>query len=427
MHQIDYRYLRPRKADALRKLHEISLQERTSLSVWHGENATILPLKKLAGDTMLFGRGGVVDSQGNYVSLSAHKQRVVGDYVFEDPQYRDEKVVYCGYLINHWGHFLVESVARLWYVLENESSIDKFIFILEADTDREVKGNFREFLELLKIWDKVEFVRTPTVYREVVVPELAFLMREYYSPKFVAVFDAVAEHVVPDPSWNIYSRIFFSRGQWAQNQRLEFGFESVDDFFRRNGYEILYPEKVRLSEFIHYIRNAEVIATVSGSLPHNMLFAGNGQSLQIIERYVINNFYQANINVMRQLQAVYIDANMPVYSVSMAGPFIIGYNDHMQRFAVDHGYVPPAEKYTTQAFFRSCFVKYMRLYEDMYQYQWFMEGDHMESVDYIYEAYQAGLGYFGDYLTKKRPFLWHHYFEVHYWKQFIKRILRIIR
>lgn len=427
MHHIDYRYLRPRKADALKRLHETSLQERTELSVWRGQNATVLPLRKLEGDALLFGCGGVVDSQGNYVELSGHQYRVWGDYAFENPEYRDEKVAFCGYLVNHWGHFLVESVARLWYVLEKDESIDKFVFFLEADTDREVAGNFREFLRLLNIWEKVEFVRTPTTYREVVVPELAFLMRDYYSPRFVDVYDAVANNITVDPGWKRYSKIFFSRGQWAQNRTFEFGFESVDDFFRRNGYEILYPEKIPLPEFIYYMRNAEVVATVSGSLPHNMLFAGNGQSLQIIERYVINNFYQANINVMRQLQVVYIDANMPVYSTSMAGPFIVGYNDNMERFAADHGYVPPSEKYTTPAFFRSCFVKYMRLYEDMYQYQWFMEGDHMESVDYIYEAYQAGLGYFGDYLTKKRPFLWHHYFEVHYWKQFIKRILRINR
>ena len=29
-----------------------------------------------------------------------------------------------------------------------------------------------------------------------------------------------------------------------------------------------------------------------------------------------------------------------------------------------------------------------------------------------------------EYLNGSRPFLWHHYFEVHYWKQFVKRILK---
>ena len=33
--------------------------------------------------------------------------------------------------------------------------------------------------------------------------------------------------------------------------------------------------------------------------------------------------------------------------------------------------------------------------------------------------------FFGDYLDGKRPFRWHHYFELHYFKQFVKRILGV--
>lgn len=425
MYNIDYRYLRPKKADALRKWHETSFPKRTSLTVWRGQDASILPLRKVAGDSVLFGRGGVVDSYGNYVSLSGIEHRIWGGYAFTCPQYRDEKVVFCGYLINHWGHFLVEAVARLWYALENDQSVDKFVFFLEEDSDREIAGNFQAFLKLLNIWEKIEFVRTPTTYREVIVPELAFLIREYFSPQFIAVFDAVANNIEVNPNWKQHQRIYFSRSQLAQNRWFEFGFEALDDFFRRNGYTILYPEKIPLSEFIYYIRNAEIVATVSGSLPHNMLFARNGQTLQIIERGVINNDYQVHVNTMRHLQTVYIDANIPVYSVSMAGPFVMGYNDNMERFAADHGYSPPAAKYTTKSYLRGCFAKYMRTYDDMYQYQWFMDGDHIAFADYIYEAYQAGFLYFGDYLSRKRPFFWHHYFELHYWKQFIKRLLKI--
>ena len=48
-----------------------------------------------------------------------------------------------------------------------------------------------------------------------------------------------------------------------------------------------------------------------------------------------------------------------------------------------------------------------------------------EFADTMIEAYQAGHAYFGDYLDGKRPFLWHHYFELHYFKQFVKRLLKM--
>ena len=218
MHNIDYRYLRPLKAESLRKWYEEPFAERTALSVWRGQNAAILPLKKFEGEVCLFGRGGVVDAQGDYVSLSGIEYRIWGGYSFDAAEYHDEKVVFCGYLINHWGHFLVEAVARLWYALENDPSVDKYVFFLEENAEREVTGNFREFLKLLNIWDKVEFVRRPTTYREVIVPELAFLIGKYYSPRFLAVFDAVAEHIAEKPEWKRYDKVYFSRGQLAKNR-----------------------------------------------------------------------------------------------------------------------------------------------------------------------------------------------------------------
>lgn len=427
MPSIDYRYLRPKKAAALKNWYEESFEKREELAVWRGENATILPLRKIQEDGFLFGRGGVVDADGQYVALSGIERRVQYAYPFENAAYQDKKVVYCGYFVNHWGHFLVEAVTRLWYFLENDASVDKYVFFLDENEERQVRGNYKEFFTLLKIWDKLEFINKPTTYREVIVPERAFQCRAYYSPKFLQIYDTIADNVVPDPSWKVLDKIYYSRSQLQKGAGFEFGFDSLDDFYEKNGYTILYPEKVPLSQMIFYIRNSKVVATLSGSLPHNMLFANNGQRLEIVERCVLNNDFQVNVNRMRQLQATYIDANIPVYTVDMCGPFIMGYTDCMERFAQDNQLLPPEEKYRTERYYKDCFVKYMKSYQDMYRYHWYMDGWYAEFADYLYEAYEAGRVYFADYLDGKKPFLWHHYFEFHYWKQFVKRFLKIQR
>lgn len=427
MHSIDYRYLRPKKAAALETWYEEPFEERQTLSTWQGKNATILPLQKLEGDNLLFGRGGVVDENGEYVPLSAIPSRVENAYPFENAGYQDQKVVYCGYLVHHWGHFLVEAVARLWYCLEADPTIDKYVFFLKKGESREIRGNYKEFLKLLNIWDKLEFISEPTTYREVIVPELAFRCRSYYSPKFLDIFNTIANNVVADPSWKPLDKIYYSRSQLQKGSGFEFGFEVLDDFFKKNGYTILFPEKVPLSQMIFYIRNSKVVATLSGSLPHNMLFAANGQKLEIIERCVLNNDFQVNVNRMRELQVTYIDANIPVYTVDMCGPFIMGYNDCMQHFASDRHFKDPDPKYCTEKHYRNCFVKYMKSYQDMYRYHWYMDNWYAPFADYLYEAYEAGRVYFADYLDGRKPFLWHHYFEFHYWKQFVKRILKIQR
>ena len=425
MYNLDLRYLRPKKAAALKRWHDGELEVRNNLEVWQGKNATILPLRK--DSRVQFGLGGVMDAEGNYVELSGIPERIQFGYAVQNAEYRDEKVVYCGYMINHWGHFLIEAVCRLWYFLEKDETIDKYIFFLEENEEREIRGNYREFLQLLGIWDKLEFINKPVTFREVLVPELALKTHTYYSPKFREMFDVVAENVVVDPSWQPLEKIYYSRSQFAKGIPFEFGYEVLDDFFARNGYTILYPEKVPLSQMIFYIRNSKVVASLSGSLPHNMFFGRNGQKIEIIERCTINDDNQVDVNRIRQLQVVPVDANIPIYTINFVGPFIMGYTPELQRFAEDNGYCPPDAKYLTKKYMKKCFVHYMKAYKDLYRYNWYIVDWYAPFADYLIEAYEAGHAFFGEYLDGKRPFLWHHYFELHYFKQFVKRLLKIQR
>ena len=421
MLSIDYRYLRPKKAEALKAWYDAPVEVRENPEIWQGSNATILPLRR--DDQLLFGRGGVVDSDGNYVDLSAIPGRVQYAYPFENAEYRDETVVYCGYLVNHWGHFLIEGVTRLWYFLKNDRRVDKYVFFLDEHEEREIKGNYREFLELLKIWDRLEIINRPTTYREVIVPELGIHMRAAYTPKLVKVFDAAADSVIPDPSWETPEKIYFSRSQFQKGLPFESGYDTLDNFFAKNGYTILYPEKVPLSRMIHYIRNSKVVASLSGSLPHNMLFANQGQRVEIVERLVISDDNQTDVNRMRQLQVTYIDASIPIYPVDFVGPLIMGYTDCLKRFAEDKGYAPPDGQYLTEKHDRRCFVKYMKAYVDLYNCNWFMADWYAPFAESLYEGFRAGQAHFGAYLNRKKPYRWYHYFEFHYWKQFVKRLL----
>lgn len=422
---IDYTYLRPKKAEALKKWYDASVEIRHVPTLWQGEQATILPLRRDPSFGLLFGKGGVVDCQGQYVDLSAIPGRVQHAYPFQAPDCREETVVYCGYMVNHWGHFLIEGVTRLWYFLEQDASVDKYVFFLDEGEQRQIQGNYREFFQLLGIWDKLEFINRPTTFRRVIVPDRGIHMRQGYAPKLLGVFDRIAENVRPQPDWDTPEKIYFSRSQFQKGQPFEFGFDALDNFFAKNGYTILYPEKVPLSRMIHYIRSCQVVATLSGTLPHNMLFARNGQKVEIIERLVINNDNQTDVNRMRDLDVVYVDANIPVYTIDFVGPFIMGYTPELQRFAQDRGYQPPDARYLTKKHYKSCFVRYIKSYQDLYRYNWFQYDWYGPFADSLYEGFQAGHQFFGDYLDGKRPFLWHHYFELHYWKQFVKRLLRM--
>jgi len=422
MFTVDYRYLRPKKAAAMKKQHEAPYEKLESPKLWRGKNATILPVQK-TDPLGWFGRGGVLDESGHCVDISAVECCVSPNNtpVCHPADIRDEKVVYCGYMIHHWGHFLVEGVARLWYFLENDETVDKYVFAVDEGETPEVRGNYKEFLVLLGIWDKLEFVNQAVTYREVIVPDLAFRRFGSYSPKYLDIFNAVAKNV--PPCADTPRKFYMSRGMLPKHKDVEFGFEALDDFFRKNGYTIVYPERVPLTQMIQYIRGADVVATVSGSLPQNMLFARQGQTLLILERCAYIDEWQPPVNRIKELHTTYIDANIPIYTVPMTGPFIMGYTDLVERYAQDNGMTPPDPGFRTRKYLRSCFVGYMKSYQDLYHYQWFMEDYLFSEMDYHLEAYEYGLQLYREYLDGSRPFRWYHYLQFHYFKQFVKRVL----
>ena len=420
MYEIDYQYLRPKKAAAMKRQHEVPYETLDTPALWNGKNATILPVHK-TDEFGWTGCGGVMDENGQCVDISAVECCVHPSKTYTSAEYRDEKVVYCGYMIAHWGHFLVEGVTRLWYFLENDPTVDKYVFALDEGEVREIKGNYKEFFNLLGIWDKLEFINKPITYREVIVPDMAFRRWGAYSPKYLRVFDTVAENV--RGGGDTPEKVYMSRSMLPRHKEVDFGFEALDDFFQRNGYTVVYPERVPLTQMIQYIRNADTVATVSGTLPQNMLFGKQGQKLIILERCAFIDDWQPPVNRIKELHTTYIDANISIYTLPMTGPFIMGYNDNMQRYAGDNALKPPDTQFYSHKYFRSCFIGYMKSYRDLYRYRWFMEPYLIPEMDYHLEAYEYGVQFFWDYLNGNRPFLWHHYLELHYWKQFIKRIL----
>lgn len=426
---INYTYLRQQKAAVLKEWHEKAVCEKKP-AVQHYDNATILPLNRMKGDNLLFGRGGVVDEDGNYVDESAIDRRVQYAYEFSAPIRRDKKVVYCGYLVNQWGHFLVEAVARLWYFLENDETIDSYVFFVEYGKERGVVGNYREFFELLGVWEKIEVINQPTKYTEILIPELGYRWRSSYSDKFKRLFRKVTENALArmGDTGEKNQKIYFSRSLLSGIEEREFGLDLLDDYFQKNGYRVLHPEKIHLTEVVVAIERAEEIATLSGSLPHNLLFAEDGKKAVIIERNVLNNEIQVDINCMKSLNVTYVDANIPLYSINLGwGPFIMAYNDQLRAFSEERGYCEPDRKYMTEKYKKKSLAGYMKAYKKEYHYQWFMEEWSIRYTNYLREGYDAGFLYYQDYLLGIKPFMLSHYFDVHYWKQMVKRIIGSFR
>ena len=65
-------------------------------------------------------KGGVLDCQGNFVEESKGNGwlKLGGFYPIDSEiRHSTEKVVYLGFCVKHWGHFIVECLGRVWTLL----------------------------------------------------------------------------------------------------------------------------------------------------------------------------------------------------------------------------------------------------------------------------------------------------------------------
>lgn len=334
---LDYVY--PSKAKYIAEARDRFVNRKTSIVEVY-DNAIILPAVQFNDYDVSHGRGGVVDSDGNYVEISKTKARVVGKYDVDNYETVDEKVVYCGFFNKAWGHFLTEVVSRLWYVLKNDDTIDSYVFIEEKDGNKQFNGNYLEFLKMLGIADKVQIINKPTKFKTVVVPEEGLVYDEYYTDEFVKMYEYINSKGLSQYTGPKYDKVFFSKRKCEISIMSNLNEKFVDKFFEKNGYKILYPERLSLIETIGIMQNAKSFCALSSSLAHNQLFGHADQTMISIEKQAFFNPYQIFVANITGCECVFIDACRSIFPVNAGGPFIFDYTDYLDKYVNDNGLIP---------------------------------------------------------------------------------------
>ena len=427
---IEYSYLRNNKAKSLQDLHSKDFFLFGELQEEVFENATVLPLKKLPGDALLWGRGGLLDSKGEYIDNTGIRGFVGDKYDYSCPLTRNETIVYCGYLRFEWGHLIVDCSNRLYYALQHYENVDKIVYFVEEHGNCELSGNYKEFFELLGIIDKVLILNRPTTFLKVIVPQKAYDRHEKYCyPEFLQVFDTVRQNAyqIHKGEKPTYSKVFMTRSKLISSQKLEFGMDMLDNLFEKNGYKIISPERMRLSELILILDHAEEVACCSGTLPHNMIFSNSKARLTILERYCLNNDIQVDINRIKKLNVTYVDANMSIYPVEISyGPFIFTFNRWLMRYCEENHLAFPDTEYLSQRYKRTLYRKYKKKYSQEFYERLYMPKWIWRYADLIGEAYNESDEYFREYLYGIKLYSLSQLLSVRMIKTTIKSVIRKI-
>lgn len=201
-----------------------------------------------------------------------HKRDVRQGYaVSSDIDYVDEDVVYGGgRRARHFGHFLIETLSRLWYCSEEGGRGKRVVF---PDVDLGRNDRLVDMLVSCGIRrDRLVFLDRPTRFRSVTVPGQSMYLGDgvVNFERSRQIFDRVRDSVTPDTVDKVYltrSRLGRSDPSWREvNETM------LEDFFRRQGYAVVSPEKLSFGEQVALMAGAKEVACTVGTVSHLLLF-----------------------------------------------------------------------------------------------------------------------------------------------------------
>ncbi|MEL7012177.1 MAG: glycosyltransferase 61 family protein, partial [Pseudomonadota bacterium] len=231
------------------------------------QNALVLPIEKRSSTTC-----GVVRTDGSFRHMS--RTLLSGARLSGVPEMKDEpfaemqlgRWMFAGLGRHHFGHFLVETLIRLWAAGYYRDELDGIVVIPNRGIDFSlaIDRRFGPFLSLLTDGLAVHLPTHPTRYETLLLPSPGFGPQGWITgtPIFRREIRArVAARVRPQGE---NQKLYISRTQLQKDGKLVDQEAKIEDLMRKAGYEIFYPEQHSIVDQLSRYMTAKTIVGAEG-------------------------------------------------------------------------------------------------------------------------------------------------------------------
>jgi capsular polysaccharide biosynthesis protein len=190
------------------------------------------------------------------------------------PQQRIERALFGGiWYGGHFGHFLTETIGRLWPTQpSHEAPADTIVFIVPDDQPEiELATAVRRVLER---HFKLVFVKAKVQVTELIVPERTFLGNSFAHSRHKDVAERIWEAVSegdPAPPRYLDADVYLSRSRLHPGLRRIVNEPDLERSLEARGFTILHPQDLSLAEQVAVFQNARTVCGFIGSAFHTML------------------------------------------------------------------------------------------------------------------------------------------------------------
>lgn len=280
------------------------------------QNAYVVPPPK-GGVNAPTQRSGVFDSERNFVRNSI-TFRPNGIFNNEPPFPEEDEIkdlagryLFAGSMFGHFGHFLVDSLARIWAVDRLRDKIDGLIF-----TPKTNSGNIEHVVNVqfplmqglgvdFPVINTTDPLRVETLY----VPYQGIGVDDWSVGS-----DAYRAYMQRHGGTGIepagHEKIYISRSALPRQRSSYLSEKILEEHLEAAGYTIIHPQRMAKAEQIAQYRAATYIISPDGSPLHLLAYVGHSaQNVAVIARRSANTnrIFEGQLKAFNDCNAVTIN------------------------------------------------------------------------------------------------------------------------
>ena len=230
---------------------------------------------------------GVFDDVGEYVDGTVLDRRsgekgapIPKDLLPPPTEAAHPEAIYAGPLYYHFGHFLLESLARAWYA-QRYPDIPLAWAGAHTWQDAHLRSWQTEILDVLGIRNPTMIVADPTRFELLHIPDIGYRYDDWFHPEhaeFLGRFEGPPQ--IPG------RRLWLSRSKIANDAR-DFNAPATERHLAAAGWHIAHPETLSVREQLEELSRAEVVAGEEGSALHSLVLLKDvsSKSFRILRRH----------------------------------------------------------------------------------------------------------------------------------------------
>ncbi|GGL57670.1 glycosyltransferase family 61 protein [Wenxinia marina] len=218
--------------------------------------------------------------------------------------------MFLGPLFGHFGHFLVESISRIWAYGALKDRIDGVLYVPKfQNRPGHVMNVYRPFLQALGVDCEMRNIEDPTRVERLYVPGQGFGMFQMIegAPEFR---DFVRAHAGKGIAPQGAEKIYVSRSALPPVRGSILGEALLEERLKAEGYEVFHPQKHSHAEQIAAYRAARQVIAVDCSPLHLLALVGHAdQKVAVIARRDghLDDIFARQIRAFQGAEATAID------------------------------------------------------------------------------------------------------------------------